>query len=314
MVCAYHFAYHEDPHGELFPNDSVFKNALFYGSEGVYVFFVISGFIIPYALMQSKFTLNNYFRFLLKRFIRLHPPYVLSMLLTGLVVLGYAIWYWKPFEIDFHRIAAHLLFIIPWSEKEWFNAIYWTLALEFQYYIVIALIFPLLVRNKWSAWITLAAFMLSGIFIPDKRIVLHFAPVFAMGVALFLWKEKIFSGKDILLLAALAILQTYFHISPATAITISCTTLVIAYVNWESRLTNWLGEISYSVYLTHGFSGGQLLYFTARYVDGFAPSLLLMLASMALSVLFAWLFWYLIEVPSIEWSKQVKYKNRMVKE
>jgi len=309
MECVFHFAYHVGEEGDFLPADNWFRQIAFFGSEGVYVFFVISGFIIPYALYQSRYTLQNYFRFLLKRFLRLHPPYVLSMLLSGLVVLGYAIWYWKPFVFEWHRIAAHFVFLVPWQETEWFNAIYWTLALEFQYYIVIALIFPLLVKNRMFSWLAIAVFMVLGIVFPDRRLVFLFAPVFAAGMSVFLAKEKKFFWWEAALVVAIAAIQARYLISPATAVTTLLTTLAVAFWNWESKPTNWMGEISYSLYLTHGFSGGQILYFFGRYFHSFGEKMILLFLAVLASLIFAWIYWRIIEVPSMEWSKLVKYKR-----
>src|SRR2546423_14858364 len=44
-----------------------------YGWVGVNVFFVISGFIIPYSLFQSGYRLRDYGRFFLKRILALGP-------------------------------------------------------------------------------------------------------------------------------------------------------------------------------------------------------------------------------------------------
>lgn len=309
MVCVFHFAYHTDQYGDFLPVDNWFRKAAFFGSEGVYVFFVISGFIIPFALYQSRFTLKNYWRFLLKRFLRLHPPYLLSMLLSGLVVLAYAIWYWQPFAFDWPRIGAHLVFLVPWQETEWFNAIYWTLALEFQYYIVVALLFPLLVKNRWWSWITLSLFMLLGIVFPERRLVFLFAPVFAAGISVFLVKEKKFLWWEAAIVVCIAAVQARYYISPATAVTTVLATLAVAFWNWESKPTSWMGEISYSLYLTHGFSGGQVLYFFSRYFHSFGEKMLLLFLAVLASLVFAWVYWRVIEVPSMEWSKLVKYKS-----
>src|ERR1700704_4918895 len=46
-----------------------------HGSLGVEVFFVISGFIIPFALYRGKYRVRNFGRFLAKRVTRLDPPY-----------------------------------------------------------------------------------------------------------------------------------------------------------------------------------------------------------------------------------------------
>ena len=52
-----------------------------YGQHGVILFFVISGFIIPYSLFKSNYTLRAMANFLWRRILRLNPPYYATLLL-----------------------------------------------------------------------------------------------------------------------------------------------------------------------------------------------------------------------------------------
>src|ERR1700704_2847705 len=54
----------------------------FYGWLGVDMFFVISGFIIPYSLHRSQYKLAYFPHFLLRRLVRLEPPYLVSIALV----------------------------------------------------------------------------------------------------------------------------------------------------------------------------------------------------------------------------------------
>ena len=54
------------------------------GFVGVDIFFVISGFILPYALHKAGYQPADFFRFMWKRILRLDPPYLVCIV----VVLG----------------------------------------------------------------------------------------------------------------------------------------------------------------------------------------------------------------------------------
>jgi len=54
-----------------------------YGWLGVEVFFVISGFIIPFSLYHSGYRFPSHVgRFIFKRILRLDPPYLVTIALT----------------------------------------------------------------------------------------------------------------------------------------------------------------------------------------------------------------------------------------
>src|SRR5438445_9777386 len=72
------------------------KSAAEYGWLGVYVFFVVSGFIVPYSLAHSGYTLRFYAKFLAKRLIRLDPPYLVSILAA--ILLQYASYEFPQFR------------------------------------------------------------------------------------------------------------------------------------------------------------------------------------------------------------------------
>src|ERR1039457_2336162 len=62
-----------------------------YGWVGVEIFFVISGFIVPYAMLKGGYRLDlrHYLTFITKRIIRLDPPYLTSVRLAiGLAYLS----------------------------------------------------------------------------------------------------------------------------------------------------------------------------------------------------------------------------------
>lgn len=111
-----------------------------YGWLGVPVFFVISGFVIPYAMYNAGYSLSHFGRFLAKRLIRLDPPYLASILLILLVgilptfVPGFA--GQRP-SFPTAQVLAHLGYLNTFLGYQWLNPVYWSLAIEFQYYLLI---------------------------------------------------------------------------------------------------------------------------------------------------------------------------------
>jgi len=83
-VAWYHFT-----NGGHLLTAGVLKSSGEFGWLGVEVFFVISGFIIPYSMFRSGYQLrSNGSTFILKRVIRLDPPYLLAIVMT--IALAYA--------------------------------------------------------------------------------------------------------------------------------------------------------------------------------------------------------------------------------
>src|SRR5262245_2564074 len=53
-----------------------------YGWLGVEVFFVISGFVIPYSLYRARYRVRDFFMYLARRIVRLDPPYLAAIALV----------------------------------------------------------------------------------------------------------------------------------------------------------------------------------------------------------------------------------------
>ena len=127
-----------------------------FGWLGVDVFFVISGFVVPLSLSGRDYTLRDFPRFLLRRLARLEPPYIAS------IVLVIALWQLSSMfpgfagqvpAISLEQIAAHLFYLVPLTSQTWLSPVYWSLAYEFAFYILVGILFvPLMSRPvTWTA-------------------------------------------------------------------------------------------------------------------------------------------------------------------
>ena len=160
-----------------------------YGYLGVTIFFVISGFIVPYSMMRGGYTIAAWPTFMLKRLVRLEPPYLASI---GLILaLGaFDMLRGFPQEWTAAQIAGHLGYANAFLGLPWLNGPYWSLAVEFQFYILMGLALPLLMLARTPAT-RLAGLALASclpLLVPGRSnaTLLPFLPVFAAGTLTFL--------------------------------------------------------------------------------------------------------------------------------
>src|SRR5260221_3438469 len=84
MVCAIHFL---GTHNAG-PLPEILRDIAVHVFHGVPVFFVISGFVLPLAMSRAAYRISDFPRFVLKRALRLEPPYLVSIALA--LILGVA--------------------------------------------------------------------------------------------------------------------------------------------------------------------------------------------------------------------------------
>jgi peptidoglycan/LPS O-acetylase OafA/YrhL len=225
-----------------------------YGYTGVYVFFVISGFVIPYSLYRGGYTLRNLGRFLLKRGIRLYPPYLVSIPISILAanVLLRPLAPGSIVHFSVKQMVYHFFFLNDLLHAPWVNVAYWTLAIEWQWYVLAGLLLPLLAsRHALARFCPVALAMVAYFLCTSDRIVAHTLPIFLIGVFVFQYKIGLI-GRGRLL--ALMTLMLWAMRGPTGWLVagISVTTgALIAFASFRNRIADFLGDVSYSVYLLH---------------------------------------------------------------
>lgn len=104
-----------------------------FGSSGVDLFFIISGFVI-FMSIERYSTLKDFWR---SRFIRLFPSYWLSILIA---LLSRYLFYGSYLPTDFKFIVGNLTMLQPLFRTTNLVGTYWTLYVELTFYISISLI------------------------------------------------------------------------------------------------------------------------------------------------------------------------------
>ncbi len=310
-VCFFHFT-HGNP--DFLSKQNVLYQVGRYGFLGVDVFFVISGFVIPYSMYRGLFSFRKIGLFLSKRFIRIEPPYILSIIMVvALNWISTLSPYYKgaTFSIDAPALALHLGYLNAFFDYPWVNDVYWTLAIEFQYYILIALIFPLLVHpKKWIAYTTLIAFGSLGFFITRHSLIFNYGFLFIVGILLFQYRigylEKAHFGA-MLLISLLIIFIKFDHRYLIAAL---LPYFFITYFVFTDKISKFLGNISYSIYLIHIPIGGRIINLTETFVQDELIRSLFVFVAMAVSIFGAWIFYKIIEKPSMELAKKITYTKK----
>lgn len=289
--------------------EGVLRTSGLYGYLGVEAFFVISGFIIPYAMDRRDYRLSrDSLGFIARRIVRLEPPYLMSVLLILIVPYFAGLTPWFAGAItqhDLYRASLHLLYLVPWEGERWFSAVYWSLAIEFQYYFLILAAAPLLLfrDSLWPARGFLLVAALVSVLSNETRLVFMYLPVFGFGFVQFLFMRRgmtLWEGLGwMVLLGAVTLRQDEPWVIGAVI------AVVALNAPWPARCPPllFLGTISYSLYLLHGSTGFCVDEVLDR-IGSFSPNVELF-AEIAVTLVLASTFWWLVERPSTALSQKI---------
>src|SRR5258708_7346162 len=186
MVCAIHFLRRHNA-GQV---PGILRDIAVHVFHAVPVFFVTSGLVLPLAMSRAAYRISDFPRFVLKRALRLEPPYLVSIALA--LILGVAgsmtPGFGGPrFSIDWFGLLAHVGYIVPFVGKDWIVGVYWTLLIQAQFYLLIGLTYSLL--RRWPMAWTLTLLVPCALATGWNSLAYHL-PIFLIGTAAFAWREK----------------------------------------------------------------------------------------------------------------------------
>ncbi len=300
--------------GNLVPAGSWLQRSGAGGWLGVEVFFVVSGFIIPYSMHRGGYRFpRDAGRFVLKRVLRLDPPYLAAIALT--VALWYASALVPGFQgqmpsLTIPQVLAHLGYLNTFLGYDWISPVFWTLAIEFQYYLLAAIGFTALADERpavrLAALVVLAGTMFAG---AGDAFVFHYAGLFALGGATFHRRSGLMGDAVYLTVVAALTAATSLAIGPLVGGVGAATALVIAYARVPRvPALSWLGAVSYSVYLLHVPIGGRVVNLGSRFAgDSVSLQLAVLAAAVGASLVAAVVMYRLVERPAQRWSSSIQY-------
>lgn len=300
-VCIFHLS------SNLNSNDLV-KQYTVFGYLGVQVFFVISGFVIPWALYHEKYRIKYFFSYLLKRALRIEPPYILSIvliLLLNFLSSKLALYQGGPFHLNINQFLLHTVFLNDYFGFDWLQPVYHTLQIEFEFYILMGLFFPLLISNKKTVIYCIIAVLLITSYLRPVAL-FYFIDLFLVGIIYFKYRINHLKKNEFMMLEASVVAFTLInntdkYVAVAELFTLVC----IIYWTSNNYITQFLGKISYSLYLLHVPIGGKLINLGQRYFYTAYMQYLVIIIALSITIFCSWLLYKWIELPSITLSKRI---------
>ena len=310
-VCLFHFVCTTKG---FISGQSLTYTIFYYGQYGVHLFFIISGMVIPWSMARAGYKLKDVGRFLLKRLVRLEPPYLFS------IILVLAVFYLRQYapgydgvdrDVSARQVLLHLGYLVPFfKDVTWLNNVYWTLAIEFQYYLTIALLYFMFISPRVPVRVCGYVLLLGAPLLPVSSGFLPFwLPLFGVGIILFLYKSGRVSGAEMLLGTLAMIVHLWFFNSAVTACVAAATAAYIHFLfTWSNKLLAFLGRASYSVYLIHPVLGASFINVFSHHVSGSFAKFMLVTGGVLITFAGSYLMYLLVEKPSRKLSSGIRYR------
>lgn len=280
------------------------------GWLGPHIFFIVSGFVVPWSLYIVGYRWRDAHRYLARRIVRLDPPYFATIaLVLALGYLGAKVGLREGgVDPDAVRVASHLAYLTGIVGERWYNPVFWTLAIEFQFYLALGLFFPFVASRRRAVRWAAMGFCLA-VFVPlagaaQTVWLTGYLPLFMLGFLLFQYNAGLIRKHELWLwaLPLLAIAATFTYMLSLLAFAAFGLMLEDRFRN---RISEFLGKISYSLYLIHMPVGIPVVRLTERFADGPGGHVAVSLTAMLFCVSASWVFYYAVERPSIRLARRI---------
>jgi peptidoglycan/LPS O-acetylase OafA/YrhL len=306
------------------PSGTLLKASGAYGYLGVQLFFVISGFIIPYSLSLRRYqVVIDGLGFLCRRIVRIEPAYLVSAVFV--VVLQQVASAFTGSHAAMpasglglaSSLALHFAYLAPWFNVPWLSAVYWSLAIEFQYYIAMLVFSPLLLSarriNVYTFLLATAAFPLA---VHDGRhsyqltrwadTLFPFLPLFGLGFVRFLAFRRLLNLVELSSWAVIFFGLSWFVLDHRQAFAAAFAfAFLFLPLSKPVPVLSFLGTISYSLFLIHGPIGDRVINLAVRLTPTIIVQLVAIPLAIVASIFAAYCFWRVIEKPSANLSKSI---------
>jgi peptidoglycan/LPS O-acetylase OafA/YrhL len=274
-----------------------------FGHLGVRAFFVMSGFVVPFAMWRGGYTGQAFFSFMARRLVRLYPPYVISVCVMAMVALL------SGANVSPLALVSHAFYLNDLIGAPWLMEVYWTLAIEVQFYILVALAWRIIAFGRSWPFVIMAIATVAATFVswPDRSLP-NYANYFLLGITAFRLHREIGSRAVNSIVGVLALLALAREDGIPSAVAAILPLAMLAFPITVPRWGRFLGDSSYSLYLFHLVTGAAFLAALEKLPLSVNIRAALIPVAIAISVAAAWLAFRWIEAPAMQWARRFTYR------
>ena len=303
-----------------------------WGAYGVALFFIISGFVIPFSLQKL-----SWIGFSINRILRIMPTYFIGFSLTLIAIFISSKYFSREWPFSTREILIHYIpgiRDVMWSRG--IDGIVWTLEIEMKFYLVCALLITWFRQQSLKVFLAPALLFIIALYFnhmiptwgqnnaPAWKLAMTYMTISQYIIYMFigvlfhyLYREKIDTNKAYFGIGGLfAIFCIHWWMGPYSAnlgvawsYAFALLTFAFSYsfpnLFKSNRAFNFLAEISYPLYVIHGVAGYVALRIMLD-MGLMAWASLLIVTTTCLCM--SWLLHVLIEHPSQELGKQLAAK------
>jgi exopolysaccharide production protein ExoZ len=283
-------------------SDMVFWGVGFGAVTGVYLFFLLSGFLIWSSAKSVLPTDNGLWTYAVHRIARIAPLYYVA-LLVGITIAPYLVYYHQ--DISWNTVLRHIFFaqtVQPVVYRA-INPLLWTLTLEVIFYLAVPALFLIgRGRHFWAIILLAPCLLFVGRYdLTRFSFFCSFFYLFVIGMTLEQYRWLISWPLGLLTTIIAAVVWT-LHLDYRLICTFVALAMFVWILlakplerTWLFRCLAFLGVISYSLYIWNEMLIDAIATPLAHYVQspyGRAPILIMA------AILFAWPSYRLIEAPA----------------
>lgn len=300
---------------------------LIFGQFGVGIFFIISGFVIPFSI--SKLSRLS---FVVERIFRIYPVYIVGFSITLAGIYLATIYTDNPFPYTFEHILIHYMIVVrEWTQFSVIDGVSWTLEVELKFYLYCA-IFALIMTKHPRSFLLFSLvlfFLLGWQLFGDKetwrlgrQMIMH--QMLMLGVLFNFYYRKLVSLQFSLLYTALSVplftfvwLESFLKTQALDWLygyALGALVFTLLYIFRRhipnSKLFSHLADISYPMYALHAIFGYALLYI---FLHSFTNKFLTITVAFIVVYLISYIVHILVENPSLKLGKRLssRFNHRL---